>query len=258
MNLKSIESEVMEIKSTFRKIAAATLHVSKPVDWLTSRFHFNFADYYDPQKRNFGVLRVLNDDLVLANSGFPTHPHRDQEIFSYIIDGELSHADSEGHHETIGPGSIQYMSAGKGVFHSEMNNHPTDTVRFLQIWISPNQRGLPVKYGSHRFNLEDRRNVFLPVIKGVGVSSQNNPAPITLSQDCNVYVSEIDKGVCVNMDIDSGRQAYMVLIDGDASIGENVETLTTRDGMEIYGPCNLKVSSNSLKSHFIVIEMKAA
>ena len=92
----------VEAAPKFRKVPASTLHVSRPIGWLTSRFHFSFADYYNPANTNFGVLRVLNDDLVTAQNGFPSHPHRDQEIFSYIVDGELSHRDSKGNAETLG------------------------------------------------------------------------------------------------------------------------------------------------------------
>mmetsp|Transcript_19657 Transcript_19657/g.19753 ORF Transcript_19657/g.19753 Transcript_19657/m.19753 type:complete len:293 (+) Transcript_19657:54-932(+) len=263
----------MEVTSSaFRKISAQSLHVSKPTHWLTSRFHFSFADYYNPYNLNFGVLRVLNDDLVLPKNGFGMHPHRDQEIFSYIVNGELSHEDNQGNQETLGRGAVQFMSAGRGVWHSEMNNHPKDTVRFLQIWISPNQKGLPVKYGSHHFNFEQRHNQLLPIIKGEGSSSADSPAPITLSQDCNVYVSEMDRNVCVTKEIFSGRQAYMVLIEGGVQVEGDMHTgssgnqsssgcsssnttLSMRDALEVMGPVNLRVTSTSDSSHFLLIEM---
>jgi redox-sensitive bicupin YhaK (pirin superfamily) len=97
---------------------AASLHVSKPTWWLESRFHFSFADYWDPQRMNFGALRVVNDDYVQPKAGFGTHPHRDAEIFSYVLEGQLSHKDSMGHKEALGRGCVQYMSAGTGVMHS--------------------------------------------------------------------------------------------------------------------------------------------
>jgi redox-sensitive bicupin YhaK (pirin superfamily) len=97
---------------------AASLHISKPTWWLESRFHFSFADYWDPNRMSFGALRVVNDDFVQPRAGFGTHPHRDAEIFSYVLDGQLSHQDSMGHKEALGRGSVQYMSAGTGVTHS--------------------------------------------------------------------------------------------------------------------------------------------
>eukprot|EP00953_Heterococcus_sp_UTEX-ZZ885_P003129 2214-Heterococcus_DN1.PRE.8 len=123
----------------FKKVPRESLHVSKPTHWLESRFHFSFAGHWDPKRMNFGALRVVNDDLVTAREGFGAHPHRDMEIFSYIVDGELTHADSKGNRESLGRGAVQYMSAGTGVHHSEMNAHPTDTCRFLQVWITPHR-----------------------------------------------------------------------------------------------------------------------
>ncbi|MFB0917501.1 MAG: pirin family protein, partial [Clostridiaceae bacterium] len=108
--------------------------------WLNSLFHFSFAEYYNPKNINFGVLRVVNDDLILSNTGFPTHPHRDMEIVSYVVNGALTHGDSMGNKNTITRGHVQYMSAGTGVTHSEYN-YSDETARFLQIWILPDKRG---------------------------------------------------------------------------------------------------------------------
>lgn len=249
------ENSKMSIKTAMKKIPSSSLHVSRPTDWLTSRFHFSFAEYYNPSNTNFGVLRVLNDDLVTARNGFPMHPHRDQEIFSYIVEGKLSHEDSEGHAETLGRGCVQYMSAGRGVYHSEMNQHPSQTVRFLQIWISPDRKGLPVKYGSHRFEEAQRKNTLLQIISG---TRSQETAPIVLSQDCNVYVSQLDQGVTVSLDILAGRQAYMVEIEGDLSVNNDTVALSARDAMEIVGPVSLSFTSKSQLAHFIVIEMVGA
>lgn len=243
-----------------KRIPAETLYVSRPTGWLTSRFHFSFADYFNPQNVNFGVLRVLNDDLVKPHSGFSPHPHRDQEIFSYIVDGQLTHEDSAGHRESLGRGAVQYMSAGRGVVHSEMNNGD-ETCRFLQIWITPNQRGLPVQYGSHKFAEAERRNVLLPIIRGKGRSSQDVAAPITLNQDCNVYVSEFDRGVPLHIEIGDGRQAYMVCIEGSTGVSASREgedesvNLDMRDAAEIRGPTTLQFASATDKAHILLVEM---
>ena len=106
--------------------------------WLRSVFHFSFAEYYNPKNINFGVLRVINDDLIDPHTGFPKHPHQNMEIVSYAVDGNLTHADSMGNENTITRGHVQYMSAGTGVYHSEMN-HGDETLRLLQIWILPDQ-----------------------------------------------------------------------------------------------------------------------
>ena len=121
----------LRIDKTFNLVPAKSLYVSTPIDWLESTFHFNFSGYWDENKQNFGVLRVLNDDLVTPRGGFPTHPHRDMEIISYVVQGGLTHKDSMGTQETLGRGSVQYMSAGTGVRHSEFNASDSETLRFL-------------------------------------------------------------------------------------------------------------------------------
>eukprot|EP00802_Teleaulax_amphioxeia_P025728 Tamp_26633.p1 GENE.Tamp_26633~~Tamp_26633.p1 ORF type:complete len:287 (-),score=8.55 Tamp_26633:26-799(-) len=117
-------------------------------NWLKSRFHFSFAEYNNPKNSNFGVLRVMNDDLVQPARGFGTHPHREMEICTYVVEGSLTHQDSMGTQETLGPGSIQYMTAGTGIQHSEHNRSPDAPLRFIQMWIVPSARGLTPNYGS--------------------------------------------------------------------------------------------------------------
>ncbi len=117
--------------------------------WLESRFHFSFAEYKNPKNINFGVLRVLNDDIIHPVSGFDMHPHSNMEIISYIVDGEITHKDSMGNNETLKRGEVQYLSAGDGIYHSEHNMHQSDDLRLLQIWIIPPKAGLPRLYGSH-------------------------------------------------------------------------------------------------------------
>ena len=118
--------------------------------WLDSHFHFSFAEYYNPENINFGVLRVWNDDIVLPGTGFGTHPHDNMEIISYVLEGELSHADSMGNEQTLTRGQVQYMSAGTGITHSEYN-HGEVPLRFFQIWIFADKRGYRPNYGDYRF-----------------------------------------------------------------------------------------------------------
>ena len=147
-----------------RKIDSAGLGTSD-LGWLRSRFHFSFAEYRDPDNVNFGVLRVLNDDLVAPGRGFGTHPHSDFEILSYVVDGALTHADTMGNEHTLTRGEVQYMSAGKGVLHSEYNRGE-GTLRFLQIWIFPDEKGHEPAYGDHRFPWEARKNAWLLIASG--------------------------------------------------------------------------------------------
>ena len=132
-----------------RKIDSAGLGTSD-LGWLRSRFHFSFAEYRDPDNVHFGALRVLNDDLVAPGHGFGMHPHSDFEILSYVVDGALTHADSMGNEHTLTRGEVQYMSAGTGVLHSE-HNRGEETLRFLQIWVFPDEEGHAPSYGDHRF-----------------------------------------------------------------------------------------------------------
>jgi redox-sensitive bicupin YhaK (pirin superfamily) len=127
-------------------------------NWLKSRFHFSFAEYSNPHNLNFGVLRVMNDDLVQPDRGFGAHPHRDVEICTYVVEGSLTHKDSMGTSESLGRGAIQFMTAGSGVTHSEHNLDKENPLRFIQIWINTRKRGLPPNYGSNAGNADARRN----------------------------------------------------------------------------------------------------
>ncbi|MGL4991491.1 MAG: pirin family protein [Sarcina sp.] len=215
--------------------------------WLSSKFHFSFAEYFNPLNMNFGVLRVLNDDLIKSQTGFGTHPHRDMEIVSYVVDGKLTHKDSMGNENTIGRGDVQYMSAGTGVTHSEMNNE-NETVRLLQIWILPDARNYVPNYGDYNFKPELRQGSWLHM-----VSSFNNPiAPINVHQDVNIYSLELEKNESSTFEIKNNRQAYLVQIEGTSII--NATTLEHGDSLEITEE-NINISTLT-KSHFLLIEMK--
>lgn len=136
-------------------------------NWLKSRFHFSFAEYSNDDNMNFGVIRVLNDDLVQPKRGFGTHPHRDMEIATYIVEGELSHKDNTGTSETLGPQSVQFMTAGTGVYHSEHNLHPIKPCRFVQTWIVPRKRGLKPNYGSFKGDDLDLKDKWIHLISDV-------------------------------------------------------------------------------------------
>lgn len=216
--------------------------------WLQSLFHFSFADYYNPNNINFGTLRVVNDDLIKSGTGFPTHPHRDMEIISYVIDGELTHGDSMGNKRTLSRGQVQYLSAGTGITHSEYN-YSDVTARFLQIWILPDQRGYKPNYGDYKFNWDDRKNKWLHIVSG-----QTGNAPVKINQDVNFHVLELDKGQEITFPVAEGRQAYLIQIEGTSQVN-NIE-LQMRDAMEITEE-DIRIAAAET-SHFIVIEMKKA
>lgn len=214
--------------------------------WLNSIFHFSFAEYYNPKNIHFGQLRVINDDLVAPGTGFNLHPHKEMEIVSYVVNGDLTHGDSMGNKNTVTRGHVQYMSAGTGVFHSE-HNLGSETLRFLQIWILPDRAGYEPNYGDYRFNWEDRHNQWLHM-----VSSKEGDAPIKINQDANIYSLELEAGKEISFPVSAGRQAYLVQIEGSSTI--NTLTLKTRDALEIVEE-DIKINSIET-SHILLIEMK--
>lgn len=221
---------------------------SSNLGWLRSKFHFSFAEYYNPDNIQFGVLRVINDDLINPQTGFGTHPHQNMEIISYVVNGELTHGDSMGNRNTVTRGHVQYMSAGTGVLHSE-HNLGEDTVRLLQIWILPDQYGHTPNYGDYRFNWEDRKNQWLHM-----VSRMDGNAPIKIHQDANIYSLELEQGKEISFPVNEGRQAYLVQIEGTSVIND-IE-LSDRDGMEIVeDDITIKAEKTS---HILIIEMKKA
>ena len=229
-----------------KKIHSKGLYIADH-DWLVSRFHFSFAEYYNPENMSFGVLRVLNDDIVQPATGFGTHPHNNMEIVSYCVSGELTHRDSMGNKETLTRGDIQYMSAGTGLTHSEMNESKDTVLRFLQIWILPASRGLKTQYGSKRYEKVDRHNKLLHVVTGGDVSDVTK-----IHQDVNIYVSEIDAGNKLDFPVKKDRQAYLVCIEG--SLAMDGEVLNERGAVEITGEENLSIETRS-GAHLLAIEM---
>jgi redox-sensitive bicupin YhaK (pirin superfamily) len=213
----------------------------KDHDWLKTYHHFSFADYYDPNKMNYGPLRVVNDDIIAAHTGFPKHPHRDMEIISYVVEGGLSHGDSMGNEETVYRGQVQYMSAGTGVYHSEYN-HGDEAVRLFQIWVMPDQKDHVPNYGDYRFEWADRINQWLHLV-GKG-------APINIHQDVNFYVTYIEEGKSLNLEIGDDRQAYVIAVEGDVRINELL--LKEQDALEATESMIFKGIKNS---HVLVIEM---
>jgi redox-sensitive bicupin YhaK (pirin superfamily) len=203
--------------------------------WLDSHFHFSFAEYCNPENINFGVLRVMNDDLVQTGTGFDTHPHENMEIISYVVQGELTHKDSMGNEYTLTRGQVQYMSAGTGVFHSEYNLGK-DLLRFFQIWIFPDREGYTPDYGDFRFKLEDRYGKWLPI--AACAKNRDSAAPVKIHQDINAYAAILDSGKSLDFEVAADRQAYLVAIEGGAVLrgrDGGTATLAMRDAAEITG-----------------------
>jgi redox-sensitive bicupin YhaK (pirin superfamily) len=217
--------------------------------WLNSHFHFSFAEYYNPENIRFGVLRVFNDDIVQPQTGFGMHPHQDMEIISYVVQGELSHKDSMGNAHTLTRGQSQYMSAGTGVFHSEHNWQRDNDLRFMQIWVFPDERGYEPNYGDYRFKLEDRYDRWLPI--ATGYNNKENNAPIKVHQDINVYATTLSEGKSIDFKVGENRQAYLACLEGEADVG-NIH-LNTRDALEIIKEdITLKTAGGC---HIFIVEM---
>jgi redox-sensitive bicupin YhaK (pirin superfamily) len=177
--------------------------------WLDSRHTFSFSDYYDPKHMGFRTLRVINEDRVAPGQGFGTHPHRDMEIVSYVVEGALAHRDSMGTGSVIRPGDVQRMSAGTGVRHSEMNPSATEPVHFLQIWILPEKAGLPPSYEQKSFPREERANQLRLV-----ASHDGREGSIVVHQDVEVRAGVLDAGATIRQPIAAGRHAWVQVVRG--------------------------------------------
>jgi redox-sensitive bicupin YhaK (pirin superfamily) len=222
--------------------------------WLDSHFHFSFAEYCNPDNISFGVLRVLNDDLVRSGTGFDTHPHENMEIISYVVNGELTHRDSMGNARTLTRGQVQYMSAGTGITHSEYN-HGKDLLRFLQIWIFPNQKGYTPNYGDVRFELEDRNGRWLALASSA--ENAGSSAPIKVHADINAYASILSPGGSLDFEVAPERQAYLIAIEGDLGLRGregSAADLSMRDAAEITGE-SFTAAAGPQGAHALVIEM---
>jgi redox-sensitive bicupin YhaK (pirin superfamily) len=188
--------------------------------WLDSRFSFSFAEYHDPKHMHFRTLRVINEDHIAAGGGFPMHPHRDMEIFSYVLEGALAHKDSMGNSRELKPGQIQLMSAGSGVTHSEFNPSKTDKTHMLQVWLFPDKRNLQPGYTEWHPKPEHANESKVLVI-----SPDGREDSAVIHQDANIYRLKLAKGEKVTHDLTAGRGAWLQLARGSVSL--NGETALT-------------------------------
>jgi hypothetical protein len=221
------------------KIITSTEHYHNEEDWLSTDWHFSFDRYHDPQNMNFGPLRVFNDDIIKPGRGFGFHPHRDMEIITYVIEGELEHRDNQGHQGVIHPGEVQTMTAGSGIVHSEYNHSKEKPLRLLQMWILANKRGLQPSWEQKKFAKEERANKLLPI---VFPENARNGQSLYIHQDASIYVSSLGEGRKVEHQLGSGRQAYLFVIDGKITVNKN-DSLETRDVARIGHETALSIQS---------------
>ena len=217
--------------------------------WLDSKHSFSFGHYFDPAHMGFGPLRVINDDRVAPGGGFPTHPHSDMEIISYVLEGALEHKDSLGTGSVIRPGDIQRMSAGTGVRHSEYNASRTAAVHFLQIWIIPEKKGLTPSYEQKSFS-EAEKHGRLALIG----SRDGRDGSITIHQDVDLYATILGKGEAVEHVIAEGRAGWVQVARGSVTI--NGETIEEGDGVAIEASGQLRLEGSGA-AEVLLFDMRA-
>lgn len=217
--------------------------------WLNSHHTFSFAHYHNPERMHFGVLRVLNDDVVSAGKGFGTHPHENMEIISIPLEGDLAHKDSMGNSSIIRHGDIQVMSAGTGVTHSEFNANSDREVKFLQIWLFPNKRNVTPRYDQISLDPADRKNRLQQIL-----SPDANDAGVWIHQNAWFHLGSFDKGHEATYALKHPNNGvYAFVIDGSASI--NGHDLNKRDGMGVWNTGSLDITANSPETELLLMEV---
>src|SRR5688572_31644904 len=204
--------------------------------WLEARWHFSFGEYHDPRNTNWGGLRVFNDDVVKPGGGLPMHPHRDMEIITYVLDGQLEHRDHLGHCGVIGAGDVQVMTAGKGIMHAEANPSNDRDTHLLQIWITPRHKGNKPRYEQRTLGTESRRGRLLPVVSGGDVADT-----LHIDQDATIYVSSLSAGENVTHASAPRRHAYVFVTAGSALV--NGQRVGTGDQARIKDETELRIKA---------------
>lgn len=199
-------------KGKMEKIAAAErFHIE--ADWLSAYWLFSFSHYYDESNLSFGPLRVFNHDTIQGGAGFPTHSHREMEIITYVLEGELAHKDSTGGRGLISAGEVQCMTAGTAIAHSEFNNSETEVCKLLQMWVIPQESGLKPGYTQKKFTPEDRTGRLLAIASG-----QQKEGALHINQDTTFYISKLLKGQSLLHQSAPGRRTFIYCISGDTTI----------------------------------------
>lgn len=216
-------------------------------DWLSAYWLFSFDRYYDPNNMAFGPLRVFNHDTIKGGAGFPTHQHREMEIVTYVLQGELAHKDSTGGVGLIRPGEVQRMTAGTGVAHSEFNASETEVAKLLQMWVLPERAGLTPSYEQKQFSAEERTGKLLPVASG-----QDMPGAVKVHQDVTFYVARLNVGDTITHSIAPQRRAFLYVIEGAVEINEDL--FNTGDQARIVSESGLTLKATT-GSEIILIDL---
>lgn len=229
-----------------QKIAAAERFLLES-DWLSAYWLFSFDRYYDPNNMAFGPLRVFNHDTIKGGSGFPTHPHREMEIVTYVLEGSLAHKDSTGGVGFIRPGEVQRMTAGTGIAHSEFNASEAAPVKLLQMWVLPERAGLPPSYEQKQFTVEQRTGKLLPIASG-----QDQPGAVKVHQAMTFYVARLLAGDQLTHALGAQRRAFLYVIDGALAI--NGEPFQTGDQARILNEPSLALTATT-DSEIILLDL---
>lgn len=216
--------------------------------WLNAYHSFSFASWYNPERVQFGALRVLNDDTIAAGMGFGTHPHDNMEIITIPLEGDLAHKDSMGNTETIKSGDVQVMSAGTGVKHSEFNPNAEQRTKLLQIWVYPNQQNVESRYQQITLNPDDRKNKLQQIL-----SPNAEDEGVWIHQDAWFHLGKFDTGVSTTYNLKKeGNGIYAFILAGELTI--NGQELETRDGFGIWDTNSLDIKANS-DAEFLLMEI---
>ncbi len=230
-------------KDVIYKIISSASRGGANHGWLNARHSFSFANYYDPERIHFGALRVLNDDIIAPAEGFGKHPHDNMEIITLPLKGELKHGDSMGNSSVIKSGEIQVMSAGKGVFHSEVNNSSSEDVQLLQIWVYPYEKGVEPRYDQKKTGADEKKNSLINIIRPKGAGDEE---VIWIHQNAWFFLGNYDSNIDENYktkSIDNG--VYLFVIEGEISVDNHL--LNKRDAIAIINAneINLKINKGS-------------
>ena len=215
--------------------------------WLRSYHTFSFANYMDPNHMGFRALRVINEDRVAPGHGFGAHPHRDMEIISYVLDGEMEHKDNMGNGEVMRPGDVQRMSAGTGVLHSEFNHSESEPLHLLQIWIFPDAKGYEPRYLDRHFSAEERRDTLRLI-----ASSDADADALPIRQDAHVYAALLSSGKAVEHALGAGRGAWIQVARG--ALDANGESLAAGDGARVEDVATLTIRATE-DAEFLLFDL---
>lgn len=229
------------------KVVRKSEHYHMEKAWLSTYWHFSFDEYFDPDNVSFGPLRVFNDDTVQPGGGWGMHPHRDMEIVTYVVRGVLEHSDSEGSKVTLTEGGVQHMTAGRGIWHSERNPSAAEVLRFLQIWILPDRRGLEPHHEARQFSKSEMENVLLPV-----VSRDRLAKALSIHQDVNIFASTLTTGAGIDYRVEDGRRGYLYIVEGRVRLDDCL--LREGEAVRIVGKEDLGLSAEG-ESELILLDL---